>query len=74
MTARKRSCSGAIGKESSELGREIAVDLKADADFYEHRCRPSHDHFLLLRALAANGFWVVSNAPPLIGSGELLGR
>jgi hypothetical protein len=48
----------AIGKEPSELGREIAVDLKADADFYEHRCGPGHDHFLLRRALAANGTWI----------------
>jgi hypothetical protein len=30
----------------SELGRQIAVDLKADADFDEGRGRPSHDFLL----------------------------
>jgi hypothetical protein len=33
----------------SELGREIAVDLKADADFDEGWCRPCHDAFLLFK-------------------------
>ena len=35
--------------ENSELGREIAVDLEADADFDESRGRPSHA-FSSLRA------------------------
>jgi len=35
----------------SELGRQIAVDLEADADFNQGRGRPSHD--FLLRKLHA---------------------
>jgi hypothetical protein len=34
---------------SSELGREIAVDFKADADLDEGWGRPSHDQFLSMR-------------------------
>ena len=30
----------------SEFGRQIAVDLEADADFDEGRCGPGHDRFL----------------------------
>jgi hypothetical protein len=30
----------------SELGRKIAVDLEADADFDEGGCGPGHDRFL----------------------------
>ena len=29
-----------------EFGREVAVDLEADADFDERRSGPGHDHFL----------------------------
>ena len=35
-----------------ELGRQIAVDLKADADFDERRSGPGHDCFLAVLSLA----------------------
>jgi hypothetical protein len=34
----------------SELGRQIAVDLEADADFDECRCGPGHDLLHLVRS------------------------
>src|SRR5262245_42008012 len=43
--ARWRSAAASPG-DVLELGREIAVDLKAEADFDEDRCRPSHVCFL----------------------------
>ena len=30
----------------SELGREVTVDLEANAYLNENWCRPRHDHFL----------------------------
>jgi hypothetical protein len=41
-----------IAPEALELGRQIAVDLKADADFDECRCGPGHDCFLAGFSLA----------------------
>jgi hypothetical protein len=41
-----RKLAVAIG--DSELGRQIAIDLKADADFDERRSGPGHDCFLSL--------------------------
>ena len=38
----------AAGRHCSKLGRQIAVDLEADADLDYGRSRPSHAHFLLL--------------------------
>ena len=31
-----------ISQGMSDLGRQIAVDFEAEADFYERRCGPSH--------------------------------
>jgi hypothetical protein len=36
----------AVALGSSELCRQVAIDLKADADFDEHRSGPGHDCFL----------------------------
>jgi hypothetical protein len=33
--------------EALELGRQIAVDLKSDADFDKCRCGPDHECFLV---------------------------
>ena len=44
MRVAGRKLAVAIGV--SELGRQIAIDLKADADFDERRSGPGHDCFL----------------------------
>jgi hypothetical protein len=36
-----------------EFGRQVAVDLEADTDFYESRSRPGHETSLQIFACAA---------------------
>ena len=36
----------------SELGRQVTVDLQADADFNESRGGPGHDYFLVTQRAA----------------------
>jgi hypothetical protein len=45
----RRSRDGAIQK----LGRQVTIDLQADADFDECRACPGHDSFSLIMRMAA---------------------
>jgi hypothetical protein len=49
IAARRFASPFAKPAASSELGRQIAVDFKTDADLDEGRGRPSHDQFLSTR-------------------------